>query len=229
MSKKIGYYGEKDLEGLKWVARIIDFGHGLLVSSCINEMYNADSYLRSKPDIFKGEVRKWCNHAFREAKFTMYKIQENMRHKKFWEDYSDTVIDVAQQDIMLFRLSIEQTLKNSGIVDSEMLAAVETARVLLDMGVRQYEELMKEVKGRFGRDYTKEFSEFRLDRIFKCWSKMCDELYKGLKADLNNKNTKGYFDIICKKFSEGAYINYCLKEAYKNNPDFTENKVEVKK
>lgn len=227
MKKKVYYYGERDLNGLKWVAKVVDFGVGLIVTSAINEMYNAYSFLSERKDIFNGKVKQVCNNAFREARRTEFQIKENMRHEKFWEDYSDTVIDEAASDMTLFRISIKQTLDNAGVRDSEMISYVETTRVMLELAVGEYDTIMVQAKDKFGRNYAKEFSEYRMGKAFYWWQKMCEILYKGEKANLNNDNTQVMFDRMCRKFAEGEYIQACLEEANRNNPDFLENEIEV--
>ena len=227
MTKKYIYDNERDLEGLKWTARVVDFGVGLMVASAINEMYNTYALLVERKSLLKGRTKYCCNNAFKEARQTEYKIKENMCDKQFWLDYSDTVIDEAATDITLFRLSIKQTLDSGKISDSILLSYVETTRVMLFMSIEQYKSIMEQAKEKYGKDYSKVFMEYRLDKALYWWEQMCDILYKGNKFDLNNKNTDGMFDRRCKKFAEGEYIQACLAKASENNPGFTENKVNV--
>lgn len=227
MAKRVFYNNRRDLEGLKYTARVVDFGVGLAVTSSINEMYNAHAFLAAREDLFKGEIKHCCNNAFKEAKRKEFLIKENMRNKQFWLDYSDTVIDEAETDILLFRLSIKQTLDNTRIEDSELISYVETARVMLEMATEQYKCIMDLSQKKFGRDYSNDFTEYYMGKAFFWWGKMCDIVYKGKKVDLNNTNTTGMFDRMCKKFAEGEYIQACVEKAQENNPDFKENKINV--
>jgi hypothetical protein len=228
MARKVYYHNERDLEGLKWTSKIVDFGVGLMVTAAINEMHNAYTMLVDRKDLLKGKTKQFCNRAFKEAKLREIFIKENMVSKQFWLDYSDRVIDEAQNDITFFRIAVKQTLDNAKIKDSVLISYIETARTMLDMAVEQYKSIMEQAKKKYGRDYSKEFASYRLDSVFYWWNQMCGILYKGYSADLNNEYTTGMFDRMCKKFAEGEYIQACLQEAYNNNPDFVDNSIKVK-
>lgn len=228
MAKKIYYDDEKDLEGLKWTAKVVDFGVGLSVIAAINEVYAASGYLRDRPDLYRFKVKHFCNLAVRYATLMENEIKSSMKCQSFWLDYSDRVIDEAEQDILLFRLSVKQELDNAKIKDSQLLSFVECARVMLDLSVKLFDGVMDASKEKFGKDYRKNFLEFRIDSVLGFWEKMCEVLYRGKKVDLNTPHVKGLFDKMCDKFAEGGYIQACLEEAQKNNPEFEENEVEVK-
>lgn len=228
MAKKIYYEDEKDLEGLKWTAKVVDFGVGLSVIAAINEVYAASGYLRDRPDLYRFKVKGFCNLAVKSATLMENEIKNSMKSQSFWLDYSDKVIDEAEQDILLFRLSVKQELDNAKIKDSQLLSFVECARVMLDMSVKLFDGVMEASREKFGREYKKYFTEFRCGDVFWFWEKMCELLYKGKNVDLNTNNIKGLFDKMCDKFAGGEYIHACLEEAQRNNPEFVENEVEVK-
>lgn len=54
MIKRVSYYSNKDLEGLRWAARIIEFGVGLEVSAAFNAMTNATVLLREEKSLCIG-------------------------------------------------------------------------------------------------------------------------------------------------------------------------------
>lgn len=227
MTKKVYYYGEKDLEGLRQTARIIDYGVGLMVASAINEMYVAHSYLADRKDVFRGIAKHYCNNAFREARQHFSMISGNMRCRQFWLDYSDKVVDEAEDDITLFRISIKQTLDKANHKDSELISHIETARVLIDMSIVQFKAVIEQQKEKYGRNYSKEFSEYNLDSVLKWWSDMCQEFYRGADVDLNTDDTMGMFDKMVKRFVDGDYIQACFTEAANNNPEFIRNEIEI--
>lgn len=227
MAKKIYYEDEKDLEGLKWTAKVVDFGVGLSVIAAINEVYAASGYLRDHPDLYRFKVKHFCNLAVKSATLMENEIKNSMKSQSFWLDYSDKVIDEAEQDILLFRLSVKQELDNAKIKDSYLLSFVECARVMLDMSVKLFDGVMEASREKFGREYKKYFTEFRCGDVFGFWEKMCELLYKGKTVDLNTNNIKGLFDKMCDKFAGGEYIHACLEEAQRNNPEFEENDVRI--
>lgn len=229
--KRIYYVNETDLEGQRWVARVLDFSVSLMVAAAINEMHSTYAFLAERPDLMKGIVKRCCNMAFREATHTHCQIKSVMKSKKFWLDYSDAVIDVAEADVGAFRTAVRHILDDAHIGEAEIISYIETTRVLLAMTVNQFNGVMESARKRFGRDYSNVFQEYRMDRTKYWWDAMCDMLYKcttiGLDIDLNNDETAATFDNMCEKFVKGSYIQACQRKAQANNPDFIENDIEI--
>ena len=227
MAKRIYFYGAKDLEGLKWIAKVVDFGVGLTIRATTNEMLNTYLYLRERKDIFRQKVKMLCNSAMEEVKHKETEIKSNMKDKRFWDDYCDKVVDSSENDILMLRISVKQELDNVGCKDSDLLSRVETVRIMLDMCTKQYEEAMKQARHKYGRNFSKEFNEYYMKSVLLCWDRVCDMLYRGVSVDLNTPRVKVAFDAMCKKFADGSYIDECLTEAKKTNPGF-ENTIIVK-
>ena len=228
MPKKIYYYGEKDLQGMRWTARTVDFGVSLSVIAAINELYSAHSMLLDRPDLFRQTAKRFGNLAVSAASRREVYIKSNMKDQSFWSDYSDRVIDVAESDITLFRVSIKSELDRVKFQDSDLYAFIECARVLLEMSITQFDCIMKKAKDRWGRDYKKDFLEYRIGEVSGHWNKMCEELYKGFDIDLNSEQVTCMFNKMCMKFAEGSYIDACMAEAHKKNPNFLGNAIDVK-
>lgn len=221
MSKKVYFYTEKDKEGLIWIAKVMDFGVSLLVVSAFNELRNAMVFLQERKDIYRNTVKKNANEALRQSRIRERWILDNMINKQFWLDYSDAVIDLANTDITRFRLAIKQTLDDAKYRDSNVVSYIETARVLMRMSVIQWESVVKDARERWGRDYSKEFSEYNISSIFQIWDKVCCVIYKTESSiDLNNERVDGIFQTMCYKFAEGKYVEDCLAAAQVNNPEF---------
>lgn len=221
MSKKVYFYTEKDKEGLIWIAKVMDFGVSLLVVSAFNELRNAMVFLQERKDIYRNTVKKNANEALRQSRIRERWILDNMINKQFWLDYSDAVIDLANTDITRFRLAIKQTLDDAKYRDSNVVSYIETARVLMRMSVIQWESVVKDARERWGRDYSKEFSEYNISSIFQIWDKVCGVIYKTESSiDLNNERVDGIFQTMCYKFAEWKYVEDCLAAAQVNNPEF---------
>lgn len=225
--KKIIYYSEKDLDGLREVAKSVDFGVGLAVMSAFSEMLSAYCMMIERSDVFRHEVKRLCKRAIRLSELRSAAIRSNMKDGVFWDDYSDAVIDAAKSDVTLFRLAIKQVLDDACCDQALLYAYVECARVLLDMSVKYYDAIMEEARKKHGRDYGSDFAEYRVGGIQKVWEDMCDRLFVG-KANLNTPSVDAAFKVMCRKFAEGDYIAYCMGEAHKNNPDFVENEILVR-
>lgn len=83
MSKKVYYYNEHDLEGLKWIAKVMDFGVSLEVVSAFNEIRVSYIYLRERKDLFRHTIKQNCNNAMKALKIRETEIKSLMINKKF--------------------------------------------------------------------------------------------------------------------------------------------------
>ncbi len=220
--KKVYYYGKKDLEGLKWTARVIEFGVSLEVAAAFNEMDVTTILLRDNDRLNQQLIKKFCNKANDKQRQKWAEIKRFMVNKKFFDDYSDNIIDAAKKDILLFRLAIKQKLDDARCPHAEMISHAESARCLLDMAVYQWDVCIEESRKRFGRDYGPSFSEYRVGDVLHWWTKFCNLLYgdSDVSVDLNSERASKAFDIICKKFADGKYVSECLDVAMAEQPDF---------
>lgn len=205
---------------MRVLARIIDFGVGLAVIASINEMYSAASFLRDDKKLYRTDVKMFCNRASEAASKHEAEIRKNMKSADFWRDYSDKVIDEAETDIAHFRVAIKTELDNAHIPNSNLFSYIECARTLLDVSVAMFDANVEKIEKECGRNFAKDFKEYRVYDVLSLWSEMCDILYKGYNADLNTENVTKMFDKLSKKLSEGDYIQPCMDEAFRNNPDF---------
>ena len=223
--KKVYYKSEKDLEGLKWCAKIMDFGVSLMIKAAVNELNTAYIMLRESPK-FRHEIKNHAKQAMRAADRKESEILSIMASRQFYEDYSDKVIDLASNDITLFRTAMQEELRKAGIGsdDADLYAHVECARVLLNMCQLQFDEIIRQAQERWGRNYAMNFSEFTVTGIYRHWDIVSEMTYKDAGfADLNTAKIKALYDVMDKNFSTGKYIGDCLQEAKKNNPDFVNN------
>jgi len=226
-NKKIYYNTKQELEGLKWTAKVIDFGVGLTVMAALNEVYSAASILRDYKKLYRFEVKRLCNIAVEQADLRRNEIKSKMKHVGFWSDYSDRVVDEAEPDITAFRIAIKQELDNAKIPNSDIISRIECARALLETSIVQFDSMTETAKNKYGRNFRKDFVEYRATDVFSSWSKMSDLLYKSYKLDLNTKNVIGMFEKMGRKFEQGDYIQACMTEAIRNNPDFIDNAIKV--
>lgn len=146
MPKRVYYYGKKDLEGLKWIAKVMDFGVSLEVVSAINEARNAGVLLQKRKDLYRQTVKQNFNDAIKSMSLQESEIKYLMVNKKFWEEYSDPIIDLANTDITRFRIAIKQTLDDANYRDSELISHIETARVMMDMSIKQWDVIVEEAR-----------------------------------------------------------------------------------
>lgn len=228
--KRVVYYTDEQLQGLNWVARMIDFGVSLTNHVAINEVYTAHLKLRERRDLYKREVKKAANDAVRRMEAKRGRMLALMANRKFFDTYNDRVIDLAANDVTLFRLSIQQTLRQANCDNDELLAYMETARDLLKTATIQFNGVCEEAEKKYGKyPYAEVFCEFDMSDVLKSW----ERVYKLLdntstNVDLNTTQSQGLFENLRRRLEGGEYIEECLKAAHDEVPEFVENHILVK-
>lgn len=229
--KKIYYTTNQQLEGLRWVAKVTNFGLGIMVKSAMNELFTAYIMLRDRKELFRHTVKQRANLAMRKSEAKERLIFQLMENRKFYDDYSDSVIDYAQNDITLFMIAMKQELDKHEVEYSDLFAQMETARALLDMCCKNFKYVMEDARMKYGKDFSSDFREFDMSEIHAQWSVACNLLFerhtKGKVVDVNTENVKRLFCNLYKKFVNGEYVDKCLRVAQENNPEFVENDIEV--
>lgn len=223
--KKIYYRTQRELDGLQYIAKVLDFGETLTITSAFNEMLNAHIVLSHTP-MYKHELKLALKRAESAAELHRRAIEYNMRSKKFYEDYSDAVIDSADNDITLMRISIKQTLDSTNTPHSGAIARVETAHVLLCIAKTQYDEIIKSVREKYGCDFRRDFSEYDIADVLAAWDKVCKITHSASTIDLNTSRSTALANVLCRKFMGGEYIQQSLQEAVKNDDDIT-NEIKI--
>lgn len=230
MKKRVTYSTDKQLEGIKYMAKIIDFGVSLTIATAFNELYTAHMMLRERKDLYKHEVKRFANEAVERAKMKRAQMISLMANRNFFDTYSDKVIDLSENDITLFRISLKQTLDKAKYPNSELISYIETARALLDASTLQFAEVAKATREDYG-EYTweKTFIEFDVSDVLKSWDRVCYLIYHSREdINLNTPESTQLFDGLCRKFADGVYVEACLEEAHEAEPEFVENKVILK-
>ena len=228
--KKVVYYTEKQFEGIEYAAKVIDFGVSLSVAVALNELYTAHMMLRERKDLYKREVKHLANIATDKAKYRRGLMLSTMRSRKFFDTYSDKVIDLAENDVTLFRISVKQTLDDNHVEDSDLISYIETARTLLDMAKEHFVAVCKHAREEYAPyDYASAFSEFNCSDVLAAWQKVCDILYtRESNIDLNTEKSIALFHSLANKFADGDYVDECMKEAHEACPEFIENEIKKK-
>ena len=231
MKKRYVFKTEKELEGLRWTARVIDFGVSLTIMAALNELTTAYVMLREHKDLFKHNIKRIANETMQCATNLRTSIISVMKRGEFFDTYSDRVIDLAESDITLFRISVKQTLDDERIADSELFSYMETARTLLEMAAEHFDSAIRAAKEDFNVDYTNAFAEFIARPVLDRWERVCFAIYDKVGSvadvDLNTERNLAIFERLSAKFADGDFIQECLKEAMDEFPDY-ENVINIK-
>lgn len=218
--KKIIYQTPQQLEALKFIAKEMDFGVSLTVTAALNEFINFYILLRENKQYFRQRIKQLVNEIDKKVTIQRTNIMSEMKNKKFFFDYSDKVIDVADEHISLFRDSLKKHLNDGGCKDSELIAECEVTRLLFSIAVDHYDLTMEYSKEHFKCTLVHDFREFNLAPIKQRFEKLCDYLYATQSfIELNTEENENLYKIMCKGFLRGEYVNVCLENAKKENPN----------
>ena len=235
--KSIKYHNRTEKEALEYTSKLVDFGVTLVVYAALNELLNA-YYLLSRSSHFKKIVKKRANEALRQRNIKVRELKDLVMHQGFAETYWDAIVDACEKDIANFKNAIRNTIEDAGIEPSDLLAEMETSRVLLMMAKIHYEEVIRDCTNKYRTKNLADmkhlnlfdaFHEFYIDGIYKEWDLVCDELYKKkyVTVELENDKTRAAFDVLSDKFAKGLYIDECLNSATVEYPEFSGAKIVV--
>lgn len=218
MKKTIRNATPKTMGGIAWASYVMDYGVALLEIAAFNELYTAHMMLRERRDLYRQQAKKFANDTIELVKTKRRHMMSLMTDRTYYDTYTDKVIDLAENDITLFRISLKQTLDKAGHKDSDLISYIETARALLYASTIQFSEVMKDIRKEFddNNNYPWEstFWEFDCKDVLHAWERLCDVLYKNnMTINLNTPDSTTLFNNLCRKFAEGDYVEPCMKEA----------------
>lgn len=216
--KKVNCRSEKAVIGIKWIAKVIDFGVSLTVIEALNDGLNAFLAIRENKKVYRQKVKQLANEAEKKMSLKRASILSEMKDKKFFDTYSDAVIDLAEKDVQDFRSSMKEVLDENNVHDSDMIADVETARVMFVFATMHYNSVMDTAKSKFGSCHKELFNHFDLTDIRQTWERLCHILYANQTADLNTESVQKKYDQMSEKFVNGVYVSDCAQEAKKACP-----------
>lgn len=221
MERKVIYYTKRQKEGIETAASIINFGVSLTVASAINELYTAHMILRECKDVYCREVKMLANKALNNDRRRRAGMLSVMCNRDFFDTYCDKVIDLTENDITKFRLSMKQILDNHKVERADLLSYVETARSMLELAKLQFEAVCRNTCRDYAAyKYEALFSEFDVTDVFLPWHRMSRILYASEEdINLNTDVSGGLFEKIVSNFADGVYSKACMQEADRAYPE----------
>lgn len=124
---------------------------------------------------YKKECKQYMNKAFKEYdNFEM--ALKDLDITTFYNlmACADKLQDYISNDVYLLKMSFKNYLDKFSIAQSDMLANIHVARVLLDRAVKAYGEYFKSVNNQIGYDISPYMEVFRIDGAFKWWNEMSE-------------------------------------------------------
>lgn len=217
--KKVVVRSKRELEGLKWTAKVIDFGVSIAIMAAFNQIANAWIVLRDS-GLLKQKARHKFNIAYTKMNRRRYLILSTMKDEKFYDSFAEASIDASLDDVQQFKKELAKTLSDNKAEYAEAFAEAETARALLHSAYLHYHCVLKEACEKFGYTYDRYFPEYNCGDVFSAWDCACAYLFRNAHIELNNKETNEKFDRLLARFADGDYVAQSVEEAVKENPQF---------
>ena len=176
-----------------------------------------------KAGLYKQKTKQLCNETFRRQEAYETKHNSNFGDRlKLWLDYLDDVEEEYRPHIFNIYMSLKQVLDRHKQRLSEVKARLECGRICAMAAVAQFDTLMKDMKQKYGADYTPHFQAGRYDGPLHTWTQLCDIYVKtdDPKDYINlndDNNCQMAFDILCRKLNSEEVLNRIGKKAIEMN------------
>lgn len=224
--KHFVYQTKAQLEGLRWMARVVEFGVSLSFTVAIHMLYIGHLALREDKDMFRREAKKYANEAIRRADIKKARVMAAMKDYRFYDAYSDLAIDLSENLMTMLRFNVKQELDKARHPKANAMADIESARIMLFLAKQQYDSVIGEGRDKWHlpKQILYQWGEFDLCDVFNSWELAVDTIYQttyqGISIDMNTPNILAVVDKIGHAFGDGEYIEECLKAAKAERPGF---------
>lgn len=173
---------------------------------------------------YKKECKQYINKAFREYDHFEMALKD-LDITTFYNlmACADKLQDYISNDVYLLKMSFKNYLDKFGIAQSEMLANIHVARVLLDRAVKAYSEYFKSVSKQIGYDISPYMEIFRIDGVFKWWNEMSECMTQKVdNTDLvinftEDENCRLAVKVINDKLSDFGKLNDIIIDGLEEN------------
>jgi hypothetical protein len=175
--------------------------------------------------LYRQKTKQLCRETFRRQEHYEAIHNSNFGDRlRLWLDYLDGTEDEYRRHIFNVYMAVKMALDRHKQKDTELKARLECGRICAELAVGQYDALMKDLKDKFGADYSPLFSEGRYDKPLHTWRQLCDLYIKTDDPndfiDLNNDpNLRLAADVLARKLSDSDILNRIGKHAIELNLD----------
>jgi len=146
-----------------------------VISECFEVFY-------TRPDVFKHKIKRLAKEARKELNDTI-NIILRYGNRQLFENYSTNFCIDVEADCKAFRDSLKEELEAHNVKEAELYAHVNTSLVLLEYCINSYDTLMKELRGKFGRDFSPLYTMFCPKSALLKWNMMFTELFEKDKQE----------------------------------------------
>lgn len=211
MGKTCYFERSEDIAAINRITPVMDFTIGLEISVCSNAVDAAYALMLDRPDLFCGTAKRWGKIALKHIGHHMTAIRGLMENKAFWDDYIESVIDIAMADVEEFRRKLYDVIVQKTENNALLYSYIEVAAALMRMTADHWSIVTGKRFSLRERQYKRDFAEFNIADARDAWTNMCDLIYHiDTETDLNTPETKEAFYKIYDKFVSEEYAKACV-------------------
>ena len=173
--------------------------------------------------LYKQKTKQLCNETFRRQE--RYEAIHNSNfgdRLKLWLDYLDGTEDEYRKHIFNIYMAVKMALDKHKQKNADLKARLECGRICAELAVGQFDALMRDMKLKFGVDYTALFAAGRYTDPLYTWRQLCDIYVKTDNPDdyidLNkDANLVLAAEVLARKLSDEEMLNRIGKHAIEQN------------
>lgn len=173
--------------------------------------------------LYKQKTKQLCNETFRRQETYEAIHNSNFGDRlKLWLDYLDGTEAEYRRHIFNIYMALKMALDKHKQKNSELKARLECGRICAELAVGQFDALMRDLKDKFGVDYSTLFIRGRYDGPLWAWKQVCDIYVKTDEPnDYINLNDDANLllaaDVLARKLSDSEILNRIGKHAIEQN------------
>lgn len=185
--------------------------------------------------LYRQKTKRLCNETFRRQE--AYEANHNSNFGDrigLWLDYLDGTEDEFRLHIFNVYNALKMVLDKRRQSNADLKARIECGRICGELAVGQYDALMKDMKEKFGVDYSPIFIKGRYTDPLYTWRLISDMYVKTDSddddIDLNkDDNLRLAVDVLARKLSDAELLNRIGKHAIELNIDVAKKYVDDEK
>ena len=173
--------------------------------------------------LYKQRTKQLCNETFRRQEAYEAIHNSNFGDRlKLWLDYLDGTEDEYRKHIFNIYMAVKMALDKHKQKNTELKAKLECGRICAELAVGQFDALMRDMKLKFGVDYSPLFIAGRYTDPLYTWKQVCNIYVKTDDPDdyinLNDDaNLRLAADVLARKLSDADVLNRIGKHALEQN------------
>ena len=184
-----------------------------------------------KAGLYKQKTKQLCNETVRRQE-----EYESVHNSNFgdrlglWLDYLDGTEEEYRKHIFILYNAVKMALDKRLQKNAELKAILECGLICAKLAVGQFDALMRDMREKYGVDYTQIFIKGRYTNPLYSWHKVCD-IYVQTDdpdevIDLNeDANLRMAADVLAKKLNDPDLINRLGKHAIEMNMELAKKYV----